>query len=809
MRQRIDDRSKKSPPAVLEKNFKEIVVGNGRSQEPYIIAFHYSSDNVASQGLGTLFGFFEVEIHDQDAAYIVNFLASVAKKEYFANPRRHPVESFESALHKVNVALAEIVKHGNISWLGHLHGAIGTVSGNTLHFSVTGDGGIYLAREDTLHSISDGLANTDSEPHPLKTFTEVSSGELFDADLILALSPSVWSLFSPDDLRRSLHRLGPAGFEQFLRTALVNELPVAAVILLTCSAPVEIRRVPEKKESQSKRAALGLENVWSDKPFMEALRSKANPEPSENAENPAGEKLERKTYTDKQTGHIYVQASPDENPEVSGNRLGEGWALFRHQLETQARVWRITARKMTRRIRKESGLAFDALSAWSALSQRSIGRRIRTIKRSLEESLRDYQNAHKAPLTEASQPEAEIPEAPLTPVTEIVEATEERAREQALPATPSRLSAAVQLRLKERFSRLSAAAEPLPQDSPQGPGQKLPDVPTQAFDQMRSALASLPKKATGFWQTLAPKEKWSILGVASAIFVVVLVFLISTKETPSAVMESPADAQTEISNETIFPPADEPLSTLLSESHALLHNIDTRPIALLAVDDTSFLVTEKNIFNLRSQESTPTPESLRLATDMDDLDGIFALGESGTLYLYRVSNKKFERSSLPLPAGARIDALGTYLTYLYVLDQNTGTIYRFPRAEGGFGAPVTWSKESIASGENKAFAVYENIATADAKGSPFLYTRGKNTGVTFGGTRLFYSADALAFDTKTGDLLILDRYNRRIIRWSATGTLLAQYYQESFADAAAFALSPDGNEILISNQNSTSAWKIR
>ncbi len=83
MRQRIDDRAKKQPPAILEKSYKEIVVGAGRAQEPYIIAFHYASDNVAGKNLGTLFGFFEVEIHDQDAAYIVNFLASVAMSSLY------------------------------------------------------------------------------------------------------------------------------------------------------------------------------------------------------------------------------------------------------------------------------------------------------------------------------------------------------------------------------------------------------------------------------------------------------------------------------------------------------------------------------------------------------------------------------------------------------------------------------------------------------------------------------------------------------------------------------------------------------
>jgi hypothetical protein len=324
---------------------------------------------------------------------------------------------------------------------------------------------------------------------------------------------------------------------------------------------------------------------------------------------------------------------------------------------------------------------------------------------------------------------------------------------------------------------------------------------------MKTALTALPSKLGGFWGTLGPKEKWSSIAVAAGILVVTTIFFVRS-ETP-AVNEAPAPALVDEPTTPSFPPVDEPLSVLFTENRVLAPDNGSKSIALMNVDDAPFLVTEKSIVSLKTQESIAAPESIHLATAMNDLDAIFMLGESGSLYLYSVTNKKLQSNALPLPAGAKIDALGAYLTYLYVLDQKAGVIYRFPRAEGGFGAPVTWSKESVDSGENHAFAVYENIVTADTKGSLVLYARGKNTGTAFGGTRLFYSADALAFDTKTGDLLALDRYNKRIIRWSATGTLLAQYYQESFADAETFSVSPDGSELFVSNQSSSSAWKIQ
>ncbi|MEK9173982.1 MAG: hypothetical protein AAB845_01825, partial [Patescibacteria group bacterium] len=170
----------KSTPGVLVRTFHEILIADKRSYEPFVKVFRAEGENVSKLDLGTLVGVFEVDEKDEDAAYIVNFLASVAKKEYFNNPRRGPIESFEAALHKVNVALAELVKHGNVSWLGKLHGVLAVLEKNNLHFSVTGEAALLLFRQEQFSEISDGLASNEADVHPLKTFVEVSSGRLIE-----------------------------------------------------------------------------------------------------------------------------------------------------------------------------------------------------------------------------------------------------------------------------------------------------------------------------------------------------------------------------------------------------------------------------------------------------------------------------------------------------------------------------------------------------------------------------------------------------------------------------------------------------
>lgn len=798
MRQRIDDRAKKLTPASLEKLFKEIVVGTGRAQEPYIIAFHYASDNVAGKDLGTLFGFFEVEIHDQDAAYIVNFLASVAKKEYFANPRRSPTDSFDAALHKINVALAEIVKHGNVSWLGHLHGALGAVSHNMIHFSVTGEGELYLARQENFHSISTGLADTGSEPHPLKTFTEVSSGELFDGDLVIALSPSIWSLFSPEELARSLNRLGPAGFEQFLRTALINELPVAAAAILLCSAPVEVvKPLPIKKEPR--KAPVNLENVWSGKTFSDALKPTTR---TDEQDSKSTSETAREEYTDSKTGHIYVQASSENHFDVPESRWKESFDVFLHHAGLQTRSLHIAFKKTFRRIGKESGFLITAASSELGAWKRASGRRARLLRRSLEQRFERFQEARELKKTiDIKKGDSVIEEqtSPISSASASISQYQKVAQE--ISAAHSNRVAAFTRKTKEVHLFVRSVGNTS--------WERLKGWFSSFSATWITWLRSLAGRAIATFLLLPKKMKWLIGGGVVLIALGSLFFTLPTTEQEGPVPEAPEVAVAPTEAAPAFPPANEPLSIRLSGERVLAPIGDAPTLALATINDTPFLITGKRITNLKTQESTNAPETLRLATGMDDLDSIFVLSESGTLYLYSVTTKKFETNVLPLATGANIHALGSYLTYLYVLDRKAGIIYRFPRAEGGFGVATTWSKESLNLKETSSMSVYENIALVGNDDRPLVFTRGKNTGATFSGSVAPIITDALSFNPANGDVFALDRTNKRVIRWSLTGTLINQYFHESFGETEAILVSSDGTELLTSRNGATNTWRIQ
>lgn len=766
MKDKLARRKEGKSHSELLFTYEAITVGSGRHAEPYILAFHYKSDNVAGKALGTLFGFFEVEVHDEDAAYIVNFLASVAKKEYFTNPRRPAEDGFETALHKINVALAEIAKEGNVSWLGHLHGILGAVSEGTVYFSATGDGVLSLAREESFRPISDGLAENLSEPHPLKTFTEVSSGQLQDHDVLLAVSPSIWTLFTPDELKKNLARFTPEEFSQFLKTALINELPIAGAVIVRVTQALATTPTPTSDLSTVSSDA--LVNVWSQQSFekVRAARLAATKE-SELQESPTPESQSH-TYVDRKTGHIYVQGEDDPADNHTGawkaridlarQSLGHTWML-------QTQKWR----RGGRRWRKQLGFFLEGTSVVTTRLARSLMRRTRV-------SLRRLREARAARRPVQAQP----------PTNSLFEPKTTEALSAPLPTLPSQarlwktyFTHAQALRV--RFSSLSAVRE-------NAWVNHLRIWMAQWLNWGARQLHALALRLTSLTPLHTTRRLWWLGGLIGVIGLSGLGWYLSHRET--------VNEESQASNSPTPPPvapptpeANEPQALRLGDGQKISLDLHTPLIALTTINNIPFAVTTTALADLRNGTIIQTPESSTLATAMDDLDALFLLGASGTLRMYTVANQKFETSSLPLPLATRVDAMGTYLTYLYTLDRSQKTIYRFPRAEGGFGPPTQWSRETLAVSDHSPLVIGEMIALLDTEGKINLYERGRKIAIVLSGTRQPVEARAFTFDKKTGDILVLDPSHERVVRYAPTGALIAQYFHTSFQTATALTIT--------------------
>jgi serine/threonine protein phosphatase PrpC len=216
----------------MESFFEEVLVCNDKKNRPFLEVFVHEPENIAQKDLGALLGIFEINDDSEDSSYIVNYLISVIKKEYFSRPRRGSVESFEAALHKANLALAKLAEYGNINWIGKINALCAVTEKQNLHLTQTGSTLALLLRNGYLTNISEDLSPDNLEPNPLKTFVNISSGKLENRDKLVIITDNILDILDLEEIKNNALNFSEKDFVQFLRTVLANKLEKAAALIV-------------------------------------------------------------------------------------------------------------------------------------------------------------------------------------------------------------------------------------------------------------------------------------------------------------------------------------------------------------------------------------------------------------------------------------------------------------------------------------------------------------------------------------------------------------------------------------------------
>lgn len=789
----------------LERSLAEISVANGRAVEPFIKVFSSSGENVTKSALGSLAGVFVVDDTSEDSAYIVNFLASVAKKEYFNNPRRGAIESFEAALHKINLALAELVKHGNVAWLGHLHGALCVLEKNTLHFSVTGEARILLLRNALFSEISEGLASPDSHTHPIKTFVEVSSGRLLPQDKVLIASPEVFSLFSAEELRKNALRMDPESFSQFLRTGLINELDRAGTIIMDFRERVIDERAPIRKPAEPEKKIF---NVFSKQAFD---HPKKQPEPEN---EPRQEETQRTPeYVDSKTGHIYIQG--DAPHEKASHPLVERMRLFWHDLSprirsftaNQGRLWRKTRKQVASHIRSTRDETIVAIRK-AAHAMRRHWRKRAEAQKARKESKATTEMPEKL-----NEPQAETP-------------PEIQPEQNAIAPHPplSDENSEIPSFIKEKLAAFYQREVPTQENMDSKKTASLTDFIRAGTQKTRDTMFTLTGKERGrdvlklvastlidfftlirhgfttLSRNISPRTKRYLAGASLVLTMTLAALFFFTKQDDSSISHTPKPRE-ESRSESPFP--------LTGEKNARIANQPTTiasaegAVASVFLANELYLITAHSIKNVRTNEEFPVPSDhpAIFASPMDDLRLIFVLTDQKELFAWSPISRNYTKNEISLPENATIAGIGTYLTYLYIMDSTSDQIYRFPRAEGGFGSPTSWLRETIMLEETSRMAVNETIFLSSDSMSLQAFFRGRPE------KRLESPATPLSVTQifshpGTENVYVLDATNRRFLIWSLDGVLIGQYFSETLADARALTVDEKNNEAFFVTANS-------
>lgn len=190
----------------------------------------FEPENIEEQNLGSLYITGEITKISSNSEYLINLLVSTIRKEYYLNTNRSPIESLEQSLSKTNEVLADFAEQGNIEWIGNLHMVIAVLKNNTLYFSQTGLAQTFLLRDQNIINIGQDLA-LDPKPHPLKTFSNIASGEIGENDKIILATSEFKNIATETKIKNIFGEGVDEYFKEKVESNLDKNINVAIIFL--------------------------------------------------------------------------------------------------------------------------------------------------------------------------------------------------------------------------------------------------------------------------------------------------------------------------------------------------------------------------------------------------------------------------------------------------------------------------------------------------------------------------------------------------------------------------------------------------
>jgi len=210
--------------------------------------------SAAEQNLGSMFAVAETQDKSGVGRELVETVVQALQREYYRDPARGMLASFESALHQANLVLYDLVEQGVRDWMGSFHVVVGVLAGTTLHVSTAGDAVVVLSRAKRLTSIAAGLSHS-PVTDPLRTFSQVASGALASRDVLFFGTSQFEHIFKQSDLSRFLADLSASTISLRLQQLYEDRRAVAPVAVLIVSL-LPKQYAPSQAQSRLQEEAL-------------------------------------------------------------------------------------------------------------------------------------------------------------------------------------------------------------------------------------------------------------------------------------------------------------------------------------------------------------------------------------------------------------------------------------------------------------------------------------------------------------------------------------------------------------------------
>jgi hypothetical protein len=182
---------------------------NPQAKEDLIFdSFCFEPENIYEKRLGSLYMVGALKNALPKNYDLLKKISRFTKESFYKKSLSKPERALKETLKEINDFLAQMVREGDVSWLGNLSFAILNLKNFLLNFTKVGEVKFYLIRGKKIIDIDKRLKLQDIEPYPIKIFSNVIAGKLIENDLVLVLTKGVFDFFQSENLIEKIRNLG-------------------------------------------------------------------------------------------------------------------------------------------------------------------------------------------------------------------------------------------------------------------------------------------------------------------------------------------------------------------------------------------------------------------------------------------------------------------------------------------------------------------------------------------------------------------------------------------------------------------------
>ena len=236
---------------------------NYRSNEPntYSDSFTYNPRDEKDKHLGHLYIIGQLKHGEENMAYVLNLVSSLAKREYYSENREieeDPKKAFDHTLKKLNDVLEDFFENKEFQ----LNLGLVAVAGENIHIAKLGKLKILLARSGEIIDILNNVDLFQREATEEKKFSNVISGKIQEGDKLFALYPT-----RPLSAREKSIKLSLVEKDQENFLASLASISKTAKNFSCCGFHIEIKKVTEAEVPVRSTYAVGAKSLVSTTNF--------------------------------------------------------------------------------------------------------------------------------------------------------------------------------------------------------------------------------------------------------------------------------------------------------------------------------------------------------------------------------------------------------------------------------------------------------------------------------------------------------------------------------------------------------------